>query len=102
MYVFATYKQIIPCFKECLTFQEEAEESKFFELGQHAHHFFHVNQWIRNSSLVKYNSLVLHVRGSQNSKFALAFSTLGDFKNGYDLLRFSTNMVIELKATKKI
>jgi len=71
------------------------KEFKFFELSELAHQFFHVNQWKRNSSIANHTKLDLYLRGeSEESKFALAFSTLGDFDNGYHLVRFSPHSVI--------
>lgn len=80
---------------DCMTFQEDVKEAKFFQLAGQTHLFFRVNQWQKNSKLTENNGrLDLYIRGSQNGKFGLALSTLGDFENGYDLIRFSEKSVI--------
>jgi hypothetical protein len=83
---------------DCMTFQEDVKEAKFFELAGQTHLFFRVNQWQKSSQLIQNNGrLDLYIRGTENGKFGLAFSTLGDFKNGYDLIRFSETSVIYLR-----
>jgi len=81
-----------------MTFQEDVKEAQFFQLADQTHLFFRVNQWQKSPQLMQKNGrLDLYIRGTENGKFGLAFSTLGDFKNGYDLIRFSETSVIFLR-----
>lgn len=77
-----------------MTFQEDVQSVQFFQLAGHTHVFFHVNQWQRSSKVVQnHGRLDLYIRGSENATFGLALSSLGDFENGYDLIRFSKQSV---------
>jgi hypothetical protein len=77
-----------------MTFQEDVKEAQFLQLAGQTHLFFRVNQWQKSSKLLRNGRLDLYIRGAENGKFGLALSTLGDFENGYDLIRFSEKSVI--------
>lgn len=77
-----------------MTFQEDLKDVQFFQLAGQTHVFFHVNQWQRSSKVVQnHGRLDLYIRGSENAIFGLALSSLGDFENGYDFIRFSKQSV---------
>ncbi|XP_059483770.1 uncharacterized protein LOC132201555 [Neocloeon triangulifer] len=79
--------------KECLTFHEEGEEGSIFPymVGQRAHLFLPTNLW--RDDLTRPKKLDIFIKGLPKSKFSVAFSTLGDFQNGYDLIHFTTNTI---------